>query len=61
MDITGSKEDYQPGQENDGPLLWGFIRRRINPATTVGGSKLKNKIEIMKASTFDNESIRYNT
>jgi len=59
--ITGSKEDYQRSQENDGPLLWDFIRCRINPTTTVGTSKFKDEIESIKASAFDNNIIRYNT
>ena len=61
IEITGSKENYQCGQENDGLLLWDFIRCRINPTTAVGASKLKHEIEKMKAPAFDNDIIRYNT
>ena len=61
IDITGSKEDYSCGQENDGPLLWDFICCRINPTTTVSASKLKDEIKSTKASAFDNNIIKYNT
>ena len=59
--IIGSKLEYQRGRENDGPLLWDFIRRRINPTTTVGASKLKDEIETTKPSLFSNDIIKYNT
>ena len=48
-------------EENDGPLLWDFIRRRINPTTTVGASKLKDEIESKTASAFGNDIVQYNT
>ena len=53
IESTESKDEFQRGQENDGPLLWDFIRRRMNPATTVGVSKLKDEMEAMKPSKFD--------
>ena len=43
--ISGSKIDFMRGQEYDGPLLWDFIRRRINPTITVGASKLKDMMD----------------
>ena len=61
IEIIGSKLEYQRGRENDGPLLWDFIRRRINPTTTVGASKLKDEIETTKPSLFSNDIIKYNT
>ena len=61
IDISGSKAEYQRCQENDGPLLWDFIRRRVNPTTTVGASKLKDDIEGTKVSAFDNDIVQYNT
>ena len=61
IDILGSKVDFMRGQEYDGPLLWGFIRRRINPTTTVGASKLKDMMEAKKVLVFGNDIVRYNT
>merc|ERR1740124_2039321 len=61
IDITGSVNKFQRGQENDGPLLWDFIRRRINPTTTVGASKLKDEIKAMIAASFENNIVKYNT
>ena len=61
IDITGSVDKFQRGQETDGPLLWDFIRRRINPTTTVGASKLKDEIEAMTAASFENNIVKYNT
>ena len=61
IDITGSKEEYQRGQENDVPLLLDLVRRFINPTTTTRASKLKDEIELTKASSFDNDIVNYNT
>ena len=61
IEITGSKDEFQREQENDGPLLWDFIRRRINPTTTVGASKLKDEIEAKRPIEFDNDIVKYNT
>ena len=61
IEITGSKEDYQHDQENDGPLLWDFIHCRINPTTIVGALKLKDEIESTNVSDFDNDIIKCNT
>ena len=61
VEIIGSKEEFKRGQEYDGVLLWDFIRRRINPNTTVGASKLKDDIESTTPASFDNDIIRYNT
>jgi len=60
-DISGSKSEYQRCQENDRPLLWDFICRRINPATAVEASKLKDDIKGTKVSAFDNNIVKYNT
>ena len=61
IDIQGSKDDFQRGQENDGPLLWDFIRRRINPTTTVGASRLKDELENKTVADFGFDVVRYNT
>ena len=61
VEIIGSKREFQKGQEYDGVLLWDFIRRRINPNTTVGASRLKDEIETTTPAAFDNDIIRYNT
>lgn len=61
IDIQGCKDDFQRGQENDGLLLWDFIRRRINPTTTVGASKLKDQLETKSVADFGYDVIRYNT
>lgn len=39
---------------------WDFSRRRINPTTTVGASKLKDEMETMKENRFDNAIVKYN-
>ena len=61
VEIIGSKKEFSRGQEYDGVLLWDFIRRRINPTTTVGASKLKDEIESHTPAMFDNDIIKYNT
>ena len=61
IEIIGSKMDFKRANEYDGLLLWDFICRRINPSTTVGASKLKDKIESMKPAQFENNIIKYNT
>ena len=61
IEISGSKAEFQRCNEIVGPLLWDFIRRRINPTTTVGASKLKDDIEGTKVSAFDNDIVKYNT
>ena len=61
IDIQRSKADFQRGLEHDGPLLWDFQRRRINPTTTVGTSKLKDEIESRTVADFDYNVISYNT
>ena len=61
IDIMGGKTEYERNDECDGPLLWDYIRRRVNPSTTVGASKLKDEIESKKLADFDHDVIRYNT
>ena len=48
-------------REYDGPLLWDFIRRRVNPSTSVRASKLKERLEKAKLEDFDHDVIRYNS
>ena len=61
IEIQGDQEDYKQAQEYDGPKLWDYIRRRVNPTTTVGASKLKDLIESAKLSDFSNNVIKFNT
>ena len=61
IEITSGKQEFERNDECDGPLLWDYIRRRVNPTTTVGASKLKDDIETKKLSDFDHDIIRYNT
>ena len=61
IDIQGSKDSYMREQEKDGPLLWDFIRRRTNPTTTVGASKLKDELESKTVADFGFNVIAYNT
>ena len=61
IEIQGDQEDYKQGQEYDGPKLWDYIRRRVNPTTTVGASKLKDLIESAKLSDFSDNVIKFNT
>ena len=60
IEISGSQDEFMRSEENDGPLLWDFIRRRINPTTTVGASRLKDEIESKTASAFGNDILQYN-
>ena len=53
--------EFKRGGEYDGSLLWDFIRRRVNPSTIVGASKLKEELENEKLATFDHDVTRYNT
>ena len=57
----GVKDEFERHGEFDGLLLWDYIRRRVNPSTTVGASKLKNDIEMKALTDFDQDVIKYNT
>ena len=61
IEIQGDQEQFKHGQEYDGPKLWDYIRRRVNPTTTVGASRLKDLIESAKLSDFSNDVIKFNT
>lgn len=61
IDIQGSQSKFQKEQECDGPLLFDFIRRRVNPSTTVGASKLKDDIESKSLADFQGSVTAYNT
>lgn len=57
VEISGSKEEFQRGQDFDGPLAQDFIYIRIDPTTIVEDSKLKDEIEIIKPEKFNNAII----
>ena len=61
IEISGETEEFKREDEYDGPLLWEYIRRRINSSTMVWTSRLKDKIESKTISSFDNNVIKYNT
>ena len=61
IEISGYKDEFIRSNEIDGCLLWDFIRRRTNPTTTVGASKLKDEIEGTKLDQFEYNVIKYNT
>ena len=61
IEIQGDQEEYKHGHEYDGPKLWDYIRRRVNPTTTAGASKLKDMIESARLSDFSNNVIKFNT
>ena len=61
IDIQGSQSKFQREQECDGPLLFDFIRRRVNPSTTVGASKYKDEIEAKTLADFKYSVLEYNT
>ena len=61
IDIQGSRAEFQRERECDGVLLWDFIRRRVNPSTSVGASRLKEKLENTTLKDLDHDVIRYNT
>ena len=61
IEIMGSREEFEKNDEKDGPLLWDFIRRRVNPTTTVGASRLKDDIETKTLDDFDHDVVKFNT
>ena len=61
IEIMGSREEFEREEETDGPLLWDFVRRRINPTTTVGASRLKDEIETKTLDDFDHDVVKFNT
>ena len=61
IEISVKATEFKQGRECDGPLLWDFIRRHVNPTTTVGASKLKEDLENVKPSKFGNNIVKYNT
>ena len=61
LDIIGGREEFGKANETDGVLLWDFIRRRVNPSTTVSASKLKDEIETRTLAEFDHAVIKYIT
>ena len=61
IEIMPHKQEFQRGQEHDGPLLWDYIRRRVKPSTTVGASKLKDDIENKSLKNFGEDVSKYNS
>ena len=56
-----NRDEFQRNRECDGPLLWDFIRRRVNPSTSVGASRLKEKLESTTLEDMDHDVVRYNS
>ena len=61
IEIQGEQDEFKYGHEYDGPKLWDHIRRRVNPTTTVGASRLKDMNESAKLSDFGNDVVKFNT
>ena len=61
IEIKADQDEYKVGREYNRPKLWNYIRRRVNPTTTVGASKLKDKIEAAKLSDHENDVVKFNT
>ena len=61
IDIQGSQSKFKMEQECDGPLLFDFMRRRLNPSTTVGASKFKDEIDTKTLADFNCSVTDYNT
>ena len=61
IDIQVNRDEFQRNRECDGPLLWDFIRRRVNPSTSVGASRLKEKLESTTLEDMDHDVVRYNS
>ena len=61
IEIQGDQDEYKYGHEYDGPKLWDYIRRRVNPTTTVGASRLKDMIESARLSDFSDDVVKFNT
>ena len=61
IEIMGSREEFEREDEIDGPLLWDFVRRRINPTTTVGASRLNDEIETKTLDDFNHDVVKFNT
>ena len=60
IELAGNSKKFKCGNEYDGPLLWDFIRRRVNHSTTVGASRLKDELETVKLSEHENDINQYN-
>ena len=61
IEVQGSLTEFQRQQEPDEPLLCDFIRRQIQPSTTVGASRLKDEIENKTLADFCRNVTRYTT
>ena len=61
IEIMGSREEFEREDEIDGPLLWDFVRRRINLTTTLGASRLKDEIETKTLDDFKHDVVKFNT
>ena len=61
IESSDETEEFKRENEYDGPLLWEYIRRRVNSSTMVGASRLKDQIESRTISSFDSNVIKYNT
>ena len=61
LELTVNESSFKVGREYDGPLLWDFIRRRVNPTTTVGASRFKEELETTTLAVFSDDIIKYNT
>ena len=61
LELTVNKSNFVKEGEFDGALLWDFIRRRVNPTTTVGASKMKEELERTTLAKFNGDVVLYNT
>ena len=56
-----NEASFKINREYDGPLLWDYIRRRVNPTTTVGASSFKEQLENKTLADFLGDIVKYNT
>ena len=45
LELAVNEANFKIKREYDGPLLWDYIRRRVNPTTMVGASSFKEQLE----------------
>ena len=62
-EIMGKDSEFTINKSDDynGPILWDFTRRRVNPSTKVGASKLKDDIEGKTLTSVGTNVTKYNT
>ena len=61
LDLSMNSDEFKMGNEYDGPLLWSYIQRRVNPTTIVGASNLKTEMKKAMLEKFKGGVDKFNT